>query len=66
MGEEVKRCYCDGCPYEAECSAANGGPRRDDGDDYRALARTHFCRKDWDQFTEDMEKMHKGGKLGKS
>lgn len=41
---------CDDCEYEKECSEHNGGPRREDGDDYTALIGTHLCKRSWDAF----------------
>jgi len=41
--------YRKDCKWEAACAAENG-QKREDGDDYRALCGTHFCRKSWDDF----------------
>lgn len=41
---------CIDCQYKIACEKAYGA-ERDDGDDYRAVIGTHFCRRSWDGFT---------------
>lgn len=48
---------CTGCPYKEKC-IEKYGPEREDGDDYRAVEGTHFCRRSWDSFIEIMEEKH--------
>ena len=48
---------CENCKYKNKCENENG-KERPDGDDYRALIGSHFCRRSWDQFVEHMEKEH--------
>lgn len=46
-------CYepytCDDCDWIEQCSN-EFGELRGDGDDYRAVIGTHFCRRSWENF----------------
>jgi len=44
---------CDDCQYIEQCKKEYG-EYREDGDDYRAVVGSHFCRKSWDPFYEMM------------
>ncbi len=41
--------YCLNCSHIEKCKHEYGDIR-EDGDDYRAISGTHFCRKSWDNF----------------
>jgi len=43
--------WCDNCSHVENCKH-DYGEKRDDGDDYRAVVGTHFCRKSWDTFDQ--------------
>lgn len=40
---------CDTCTHRKECEREHG-VMRNDGDDFRAVCGTHFCRASWDDF----------------
>ncbi len=51
MGE-VNSCDCDKCEHVEAC-ITQYGEKRADGDDYRAMVGTHYCRASWDAFIDN-------------
>lgn len=49
---------CKQCQYRIACQF-EFGKERSDGDDYRAVAGTHFCRKSWEPFYKKVKKERK-------
>lgn len=50
----MKKFDCEDCKYRTNCENEYG-KKRSDGDDYRAICGTHFCRRSWDSFYKMMK-----------
>jgi len=55
---------CERCEYKNECEKEYGKERQD-GDDYRAICGTHFCKLSWKPFYQLREKNIKMDNIGK-
>jgi imidazoleglycerol phosphate dehydratase HisB len=51
MDESYSHCLVD-CKFRNLCEYDNGH-LRENGDDFRAVEGTHFCRLSWQQFAKD-------------
>jgi len=49
---------CENCQYKLACQY-EFGKERPDGDDYRAVIGTHFCRKSWEPFYKKIKEERK-------
>jgi len=50
---------CSTCEHRFSCEKEYG-EEREDGDDFRAVIGTHFCRASWDIFIGYMKEIHNG------